>query len=332
MEIIIKPYESKYRDGVVDVLQYLWHFSESERYARFDWLFGSNTNPSFHETLAVVAVNENDDVLGFRGWVPGIVWQNGKKYVVARAADVVVSPKGRRQGIFSKMTTYSLSYLRNKGVCGILNLSSNSQSNPGYVKLGWIPIAKLNIWYKVNLGVTEQFQEKKEYNYYGSKIGLYPYIPQGLRVPSDGNLCFSMKEGQLDWYAVRPDKEYLTAVTYDKKGELSSLFILEKRGKVAGLSYFYCKDQEIGKYAFKQLCRRTGNRFIAVWGWTLSKEQKSLLYRMGFFKIPFYERIKKDPPILVRVMGDVSNGAGWQIGSKDIRDVKNWNINLIDNF
>ncbi len=332
MEVIIKPYESKYRNGVVDVLQYLWQLSESERYARFDWLFESNTNPSFRETLAVVAVNDNDDVLGFRGWVPGIVWQDGKKYVVARAADVVVSPKGRRQGVFSKMTTYSLSFLREKGIDGIINLSSNSQSNPGYIKLCWRPLARLNIWYRMNFERTELLEEKKEFKYYGSNIGLYPFIPKGLTVPSDERLGFSMKEGQLDWYAERPDRNYLTAVTYDKRGQLSSLFIMEKRSKITGLSFFYCKDQEIGKYAFKQLCRRIENHFIAVWGCALSKDQKSLLRRMGFFKVPFYEGIKRNPPILVRTIGDVTEESDWKIGSKDMRDLKNWSINLIDNF
>lgn len=333
MEITIKPYESKYRDGVVDILQYLWEFQEKERYERFDWLYESNSNPSFDETLAVIAVNEEDDVLGFRGWVPGIIWQEGKQYVVARAADVVVSPKGRRQGIFSKMTTFSLSYLKEKGVSGILNLSSNSQSNPGYIKLGWIPLVQLNIWYKLNVGRKFPMHEK-EYEYYGSKIGLYPYIPKGLTTPSNSNdsLCFSMEEGQLDWYADRPNKKYQTVVTYDKSGQLTSLFITEKRNEVAGLIYFYCTDDIIGGYAFKQLCKRIENNVVAVWGWALRKEQKSLLHRLGFFSIPFYEKLKKKPPILVRSVDDTAEENHWCLGKKDLRETKNWNVNLIDDF
>ena len=58
MEISIKPYNSVYREGVVNVLQHLWHLPEQERYARFDWLYESNTNPSFREVLGVVAVDE----------------------------------------------------------------------------------------------------------------------------------------------------------------------------------------------------------------------------------------------------------------------------------
>lgn len=330
-EIIIKPYEPRYRNGVVDVLQYLWKFSEKERYERFDWLYGSNTNPSFDKILAVVAVNENDEVLGFRGWVPGIVWQNGEKYILARAADVVVSPKGRRQGIFSKMTTYSLDYLKNNGISGILNLSSNSQSNPGYIKLGWKPLRQLNIWYKIRFSPYLRLSEKEEFVYDSHKVVLYPYIPKGLKIKPDDSLCFSMNEGQLDWYADRPNKEYVSAVSYSPDGEISSAFIIDAREKVYGLIYFYSKDRKVGIYTFRKLCKRVRSRVIAVWGCALTADNTTLLHKLRFVQIPFYEKIRQIPPILVRSL-DTEEKKGWSIGDKDMRNINNWNINLIDDF
>lgn len=332
MDIIIKPYESKYRVGVVDVLQHLWLFPEKERFERFDWLYESNSNPSFSEPLAVVAVNENDEVLGFRGWVPGIVWQKGKQYIVARAADVVVSPKARRQGIFTKMTTFSLSYLKEKGVSGILNLSSNSQSNPGNIKLGWEPLVQLNIWYKIRIGNAKKLSNKEGYEYQGHRIFLYPYIPQGLRMPSSDSLCFSMNEGQLDWYSKRPYKEYLTAVSYDVENNMSSLFIIDKREIAPSLILFYSKNQNVGIYTFKLICNRVNSWIIGVWGWALTKEQSKLLRSLGFVRIPFYEKIKKKPPILVRTVSEPDKDGEWKLGDKDIRDKRNWSISLIDNF
>ena len=332
MKIEIKPYEAKYKDGVVDVLQYLWKFPKQERYDRFEWLYESNSNPSFKETIAVVGVNDEDEVVGFRGWVPGIIWQDGKKYIVARAADVVVSPKGRRQGLFTRMTTYSIQYLRKKGVSGILNLSSNSQSNPGYIKLGWRPIGQLNIWYRIRIRKFVPLVQKEEWNVSGGKTILYPYIPTGLRLPSGNNLNFSMREGQLDWYAKRPHKQYITAVSYNDEGELVSLFITEERGKVTGLIYAYCTDVKMGSYAFRKLSVRTESRIIAVWGWALSISNARLLKRIGFLTIPFYTKIRNIPPVLVRTVGELDDECNWKIGNKDMRNINNWEISLIDSF
>ena len=335
MEIIIKPFEPKYREGVVDVLQFLWHEEQDERFAHFDWLYYEN--PNHPETLAVVAVDENDEVMGFRGWVPGIIKIDGNVFIVARAADVVVSPKARRQGVFSKMTVSSLSYLKDKGVHAILNLSSNSQSNPGYRKLGWVTMAKKNIWYQLLL---PSFLSSKEYilkDKVQIKCGrhsvfLFPYIPQGLRIPTSNELSFSMEDGQLDWYAKRPCTKYVTLTAYNEVGNLDALYIVDIEEKMARLLYFYCNDTTNSKKYFGLLKPYIGRRIISAWGWALSEKNTKLLKKLGFIEIPFYEKIREKPPILVRSIGDSNNDNNWKIGGRDIRDCDNWNINKIDDF
>lgn len=333
MEIVVKPYEAKYRKGVVRVLSHLWPWGEKERYERFDWLYESNSNPSFNEPLGVVAVDEADEVIGFRGWVPGIVWQNSREYIIARAADVVVSPKARRQGVFSKMTNYSLTYLRNKGIDAILNLSSNSQSNPGYIKLGWKPVCQINIWYKPmlfhrSIVLTNEISR----TYKGNVVTITPYIPKGLKLCSDDSLCFSLNEGQLDWYAQHPNTNYLTAVSYNGSRELTSLIIFDNRGSNSNLLFQYHREPEVAEYAYKCAIKYISSSFISTWGWALSKDDARFLRRIGFIRVPFYEYIRKKPPILVRSIGNVEENSGWKIGLKDIRDIHNWCINMLDYF
>jgi hypothetical protein len=333
MEIIVKPYESRYHESVIDVLKHLWDFPKKERMDRFDWLYESNTNPSFREPLAVIAVNEDDEVIGFRGWVPGIVWIDGVKYVIARAADVVVAPKGRRQGVFSKMTVFSLSYLRGKGIDGILNLSSNSQSNPGYLKLGWKALVQLNIWYHFRFRSFIPLKDGKVYENNNQRIEIFSYIPKGLVIPSDEYISFSMNDGQLDWYANRPNKQYVTSVSYDVKGDITSVFVIDISLKVPALIYsYYINDIKICKLAFNLLCRRVQSRIISTWGWALSNKQSMMLHKIGFIQIPFYEKLKKKPPILIRAIGNEEDVSGWCIGNKDMRVIGNWSIQMIDNF
>lgn len=334
MEIVTKPFEAKYREGVVDVLQYLWHEELDERFAHFDWLYFGN--PSHPDPLAVVAVNENDEVMGFRGWVPGIIKTDGNAYLVARAADVVVSPKARRQGVFSKMTVYSLSYLKDNGVQAILNLSSNSQSNPGYRKLGWVTMAHKNIWYQLLppllTSKKNTLKDKIQLKLGSQTVFLYPYIPRGLKIPTSNDLSFSMEDGQLDWFSMRPYTKYVTLTAYNTNEDLEALFIIDIEGQMSRLLFFYCKDISKSKKYFKILKPYIEKRIISAWGWALSEKNRLLLKKMGFICIPFYEKLRKKPPILVRSIGDTEVTDNWIIERKDIRDRKNWNINLIDDF
>lgn len=333
MIIEIKPYENKYRTGVVELLQYLWPWTEQERYERFNWEYVGN--PSHPEPLAVVAVNEDDEVLGFRGWVPGIANSNGKRYLIARAADAVVSPKGRRQGIFTKMTFFSLEYLRNNGVDAILNLTSNEQSNPGNLKLGWQAIGKLNIWCNpVWPHVKKQLQDTVIIKKNGYQIELMPHIPYDLNIVTNAErIAFSMAEGQLGWLGKMPGNGFLTALTRKSDGTIDNVFVFGfGKGRKTPLYYMNVNEGKSGKTTFREACKFLSPGVISAWGMALDERNSTFLKKVGFIKIPFFEKIRKDPPILVRSVLDPEIDDGWLLEDKDIRDLNNWQLMIADLF
>lgn len=333
MAVEVKPYEPKYRDGIVEVLKDLWPWTLEQRYERFDWEYYSN--PSHPEPLAVVAVNDKDEVLGFRGWVPGIVNSNKKSYLVARAADVVVAPKGRRQGIFSKMTTYSIDYLRSNGVDAILNLSSNEQSNPGYIKLGWQSIGQLNIWYKVVWPHRKRIlKEKTVIKTEGYQIELIPYIPSDLNVASNTDRIYlSMSEGQLAWMGKMPGNSFLTALSRRNDGTIDNVFVFGiGQGRKTTLFYMDVKNEQFGVKTFRKACEYLTPGVISAWGMALDERNAEFLKKKGFIKLPFFEKIRKKPPILVRSINNIEKDAGWFLGDLDIRNINNWQLMFIDSF
>lgn len=334
MHIEIKPYDPKYQESVIEVLQHLWPWNEQERRKRFDWeYFG---NPSHPMPLAVVAVNEQDEVLGFRGWVPGIVCSDGKKYLVARAADAVVSPQCRRQSVFSKMTVFSIEYLRKNGIDAILNLTSNSQSNPGNLKLGWAPIGQLNIWYRLVISFKKKRLSEVDRIRKGKyQIEITPYIPRGLQFNyQESRIAFSMNEGQLDWYSKFPRVNFITVVAYDSNGKTAGILIFKKSNntKKTVLFFLNVKEGSLAKIMFKVAKRYLPTGLISVWGMALNEDKVNILKSFGFFKIPFYEKLRKMPPILVRSMNNSEVHEGWLLGGKDIRDLNNWELMPIDMF
>ncbi len=329
----IKPYESKYCDGVIGLLKNLWPWEEEERYAHFNWEYYGN--PIHPEPLAVIAVNEVDEVIGFRGWVPGVVYSEGKKYLVARAADAVVSPLCRRQGVFSKMTVFSIEYLRKNGVDAILNLTSNSQSNPGNLKLGWNAIGQLNIWYKIVCPHRKNYlEEAVVINKNGYRIELIPNIPNELKVGDDSDLIsFSLAEGQLGWIGKKPGEKYLTALALREDGLIDSLFVFSiNHGRKTSLQYLKVNDVKIAKQTFHLVCKYFTTGIISVWGMALSEKNAQFLKKVGFIQIPFYEKLRKKPPILVRTIGNPAEQQGWILGKKDIRDIRNWQLMSLDSF
>ncbi len=333
MRVLIKPYESKYRDGVVEVLQYLWPWSKEERYARFDWEYYNN--PSYAKPMAVVAVNEDDEVVGFRGWIPGLVKGNGSVFLIARAADAVVLPSCRKQGIFSKMTVCSLSYLHDNGVDAILNLTSNSQSNPGNIKLGWKSIGQLIIWYKIIYPHKKKELDKTiELTCDNHKIEIYPFIPEELRVNTNHErLAFSMNDGQLGWIGKMPGGKFITAVSRRMDGVIDNVFVFGVgHGRKTSLFYLEVNDDRIAKRTLRETYRFFTAGIVSVWGMALSERNARFLKKCGFTKIPFCEKLRKPLPILVRTVGDPEEQRGWFLGGNDIRNLKSWQLMFIDSF
>lgn len=66
---------------------------------------------------------------------------DGQQFQAVRAVDTATHPDYQRQGIFSKLTNTAISDLTDEGVHFIFN-TPNSQSLPGYLKMGWQIVTK----------------------------------------------------------------------------------------------------------------------------------------------------------------------------------------------
>ena len=149
MGITIKPYSQEYAKQCADLEQYLWKEDEQGREIRFDWAY---TNCPVHEKpLCVIAVDENDEVMGFRGYFMNKYVIGNTETLVAQLSDTVVSDKARRQGIFQKMTNFSLQYLKDNGVSSIINLSPSWPPYHGYKKISFEDLSQFHSKYKFGI-------------------------------------------------------------------------------------------------------------------------------------------------------------------------------------
>jgi predicted N-acetyltransferase YhbS len=106
------------------------------------WRYKHLDNP-FGKSLVLVAV-ENDTIIGVRALMMWR-WQRGKQMFSAlRAVDTATHPDHQGKGIFKKLTLEALEVGRERGDHFVFN-TPNSQSKPGYLKMGWKKVDKLKV-------------------------------------------------------------------------------------------------------------------------------------------------------------------------------------------
>src|SRR5690606_34755778 len=106
------------------------------------WKYKHLDNP-FGKSLVLVAVN-GEMIIGVRAFMKW-KWQLGNKNFFAyRAVDTATHPDYQGKGIFKKLTLEAVEIARRQENSFIFN-TPNSQSLPGYLKMGWNEVDKLKV-------------------------------------------------------------------------------------------------------------------------------------------------------------------------------------------
>lgn len=125
-------------DQVLALLQASLGWVPGEQYAAFfRWKHRQNPfggSPSW-------VVTDGDRIVGFRTFLRWAFESGAGPRIAVRAVDTATHPDYQGRGIFSRLTRHALSELREGGVDFVFN-TPNSQSRPGYLKMGWIEVGR----------------------------------------------------------------------------------------------------------------------------------------------------------------------------------------------
>ena len=179
------------------------------------WRFKHIDNP-FGESLVLIAL-ENNEVIGVRAFMRW-QWQRGEEvYSAFRAVDTATHPDHQGKGIFKKLTLKALEIGKERGDNFVFN-TPNSQSKPGYLKMGWEEVDNLKVsirpvnpflWKRKNGG----YQYPKEWNESGAPEFLDSYHLKKI----NSNQLFTPKSLEyLQWrYINNPLQDYHVHATPD---------------------------------------------------------------------------------------------------------------------
>lgn len=148
--------EVEHLDKLVELEQYLWKDrSEADLKNIFRWKYKNNKL-----TNAFVALEEGK-LVAFRGFFINLYRIQNKILPIAVFADTVTHPSYRGKGLFSILSNLGMKSLREQGIIGVLALSSNEKSSPGYLKLGCKILAEKETSYRL---ITNNILFGKKYN------------------------------------------------------------------------------------------------------------------------------------------------------------------------
>lgn len=347
MKITIKPYSTEYAEQCADLEKYLWREDKDGREKRFRWEY--TDCPNSEHPLSVIAVNEENEVLGFRGYFVNRFSVNGSVIKVAQLADTVVSDKARRMGIFQKMTDFSLDFLLGKGVSLILNLSPSWPPYYGYKKLGFEDLSCFHSKYRfsiVDLFIQKinkkgrmcwngknDYVLKKEESYFCVCQKITDEILkeiESLKKASKISSCLNFDN--IKWRTERPGKGYVYAYAINQEGKLKVFAMLSTSDYyIYHLGLLLYDDLKAMNFLWRMFVREYKPAIVAAWDFAIGDDERMFLSKSGFLSIPFINRIRRNPPVLLRTLQkNVDGSLNWVINGIDIRKVENWSLSKLD--
>jgi GNAT superfamily N-acetyltransferase len=141
-ELEIREYREADEAAVLELLQASLGWVPDAQYGRF-FTWKHRENP-FGPSPAWVAVDDGR-IAGFRIFLRWEFERDGAVVRAVRAVDPATHPDYQGRGIFSRLTLHAIDELRADAVAFVFN-TPNDQSRPGYLKMGWRPVARLPVF------------------------------------------------------------------------------------------------------------------------------------------------------------------------------------------
>lgn len=233
---------------------------ESSQKTERVWRYKHMDNP-FGKSLVLVAEKEGK-ITGVRAFMQWR-WQRGKKvYKAYRAVDTATHPDYQRQGIFKKLTLQALQIAKGRGGDLVFN-TPNENSRPGYLKMGWKVIDKLQLSLVPSFFYLKYaFFSYKPVNHRGDMEALYKNYNE--KMAQSGKLYTPKSVAYLKWryennpiidYQIIQDKDFFLAYyikyhRYFKELRISELIMEDKNALEKRLKKILVKEALKNKVFF----------------------------------------------------------------------------------
>ena len=233
------------------------------------WRYKHIDNP-FGESLVLVA-EELGMIIGVRALMRW-QWRKGEKiYSSLRAVDTATHPGHQGKGIFKKLTLGAIEMVKVNGDFFIFN-TPNTQSLPGYLKMGWKEVDKLRIrvkpanplnWFDVKTGKSYSINNNCIEDQLSNLVSDYNTLKAGenklFTLKSPEYLLWRYENNPLQKYEVKADQDFYLAGYIKEHKYFKELRITE---------HIYSNDSGLEKIkkAVKEFVKKFGTHIITSTG------------------------------------------------------------------
>ncbi len=346
MDYQIIPFSDKYKTSLIRLLGYMWKdLSENQIKKKFEWRY--ELNPFQKKAYICLAIDETDNVVGFRAFVVQEFCLKNEKIKIFNPADAIIHPEHRRKGIFSKLTNMLIETVAANDDRGlILNLSSNEKSTPGYLKLGWRRTNGVKKYgYKVsakNLLASRKEREIEEHkgnSTYGTfeltnVIKAEQLGKVDVNISAHANTIQNCRsEAYYRWrYEQVPDKDSYFFTYLIDKGKITAYAIIKKHSTI---QYSLMEHGAETQFSFKFMIDKVVKKvqIPILRSWMINQESQEVLSKCGFYteKPWMLNLLKKERlSVLARPAVESPTDEDFFLNDIDILDINNWNIHIAD--
>jgi len=288
----IRRYEHNDYNEYVELYEAVYSKKIDSQY--FQWKHYLN-NKINNAPLIYLVFNENGQMIGANSFFSSKFMCNDEECLAVQSGDTMVIKEYRGKGLFKKIIQYAMNDLKNSGYKFIYGFA-NDNSYPGFERLGFSKLYKVNILYKI-FNFKNVFSSKLTKVPGGKYIGSIANCISNLQyIKRCEDYCISeskvmddevnaymnkflkgkihqVKDTEvLSWkYEMKPEGNYKTMVV-KKNGGIAGLFVvrvdIEKDSKYGSImEYFLTEGEDITK-VFKALvnyCRSENLDYLQIW-------------------------------------------------------------------
>lgn len=341
---IIK-YSPTYKPGVIKLLTGMWsEFGNTGRYELFKWRYEDNP----YEKPIIFLALDKQVVIGFRAFISQVFIKEDKEFIVFSPSDTIIHHEYRRKGLISALNEKCLEELnsiyKNKNVI-LLNTSTSKPSMPVYLKQNWQKSNGLRRFYfKFSMLNFLKIRSDKharsesiDLNTDDYKIEVTPKVKSGelsffnTKIRNQYRWTNIRDNNFFNWrYGFQPEK-YNYVYCYYEKEILGYLIVKHLTKYKSTIDQFEAINNTVFKLMIKAALGKL--KIVQLRSYAFLPEEKMLLKKSGFIAEPDYILKKLGRlrfPVLVRPMNQYPEDNDFIIDGHDIRDIKNWHLQISD--
>lgn len=344
-------YRPELLSEVVMLLNDFWGGDYDDNLLYFKWKY--HDNPYSDRALGIVALH-NDRVIGFRGYFAS-KWhipERDRKFLILCPGDTYVDPEHRMAGLSVKMGVRAMEEFES-GYQVFLNTSASGKSLPGYLRMGFIPLADktfLKRYSIVNLIFRKYlFTEKKRAEASESRIKYGTFddiiVSESPR-PEEMSAVISNRKADSNMITLFQDEKFFRW-RFNNRNNRYGFYYFKKNNIIKGYAVILVSDNNWNGLIvdYEESCEGALRKILR---YIIQKNHVDMLTILNVgLNGSFYKNLKDSGfradnlmakreikkhgifPFLIRPVKKHCIENDWIIQGLDIRAIRNWNIKWI---